>query len=217
MSLMTRRVFLAALPLSVAACTTSGPGSLPLLTRYAAPPEDYRQVYAAMNDGGVQVPAVDLNWIKPAFRRREVFFPTDEAPGTVIVDTPNRYLYLVEDGGKAMRYGIGVGREGFAWSGRAEIARKSKWPSWHPPVEMQARDDGARKWAGGMPGGIKNPLGARAHYLYQNGHDTLYRIHGTTEPWTIGSDVSSGCIRMVNQDVIDLFQRVKVGATVVVL
>lgn len=217
---MTRRAFVAALPLVAAACTPKGKTILAPLSsalHFPQPDGSYRAMYGATDDHGVAVPAVDLTRINPAFLRREVSYQTDEAPGTIVIDTADRYLYLVEDDGKAMRYGIGVGREGFAWSGTAEVERKAEWPSWHPPVEMQARDKRARKWAKGMPGGIENPLGARAHYLYQNGHDTLYRIHGTNEPWTIGSNVSSGCIRLINQDVIDLFQRVKVGTKVVVL
>ncbi len=116
-----------------------------------------------------------------------------------------------------MRYGIGVGRQGFGWSGAASIQRKQEWPNWNPPVEMQARDEKARLWAHGMPGGPENPLGARALYLYQNGRDTLYRIHGTNEPHSIGRAVSSGWSRMLNADIIDLYERVPVGTRVVVL
>lgn len=184
---------------------------------YPRPSAEYVAMYSEMRDGGFVVPAVDLTRVNPAFLRREVDFVTDEPIGTIIIDTPARYLYLVLGDGRAMRYGIGVGREGFAWAGSAVIRRKAKWPSWHPPVEMQARDPKARKWARGMPGGPDNPLGARAHYLYQGNVDTLYRIHGTVEPWTIGSNVSSGCIRLINQDVIDLFERVPVGTIVKVL
>lgn len=224
MSDVTRRFLLLALPGGLAACVATGGGLPPTAAevaghtgRYPQPPPGERALYAATQDSGRLVPATDLTLINPAFLRREVIYATDEAPGTIVVDTAKRYLYLVEGGGRALRYGIGVGREGFAWSGRATIARKAKWPSWYPPVEMQARDERARKWAHGMPGGIANPLGARAHYLYQNGRDTLFRIHGTSEPWTIGTNVSSGCIRMINQDVIDLYERVPVGTQVVVL
>ncbi len=140
--------------------------------------------------------------------------PTGERPGTITVDTQNRYLYLSMDGGKAMRYDVGVGREGFTWSGRATIARRAEWPAWTPPPEMlKRRPDLPRV----MEGGIDNPLGARAMYLYSNGRDTMFRIHGTNEPDTVGQAVSSGCIRLLNKDVVDLYSRVKVGAPVIVL
>jgi lipoprotein-anchoring transpeptidase ErfK/SrfK len=140
--------------------------------------------------------------------------PTDQAPGTITVDTPNRYLYLSLPDGKAVRYSVGVGREGFAWSGRTRIGRKEVWPDWTPPAAMlKRRPDLPRR----MEGGEENPLGARAMYLYSGDRDTMFRIHGSNEPWTIGHAVSSGCIRMLNDDVSDLFERVKVGTNVVVL
>jgi lipoprotein-anchoring transpeptidase ErfK/SrfK len=135
---------------------------------------------------------------------------TSEAPGTIIIDTANTYLYLVLPGGQAMRYGIGVGREGFIWSGVKTIERKAEWPDWTPPPEMIARSPYLPRFTAGGEG---NPLGARAMYL----SGSMYRIHGTNAPWTIGSKASSGCIRMVNEDVIDLYNRVKVGTKVVVL
>ncbi len=151
---------------------------------------------------------------RPAMDRRylpqTVSYDGKHAPGTVVIDTPNKFLYLVEDGGKAMRYGIGVGRPGFTWSGVKSITRKAEWPDWTPPPEMlQRRPDLPRH----MAGGPENPLGARAMYL----GTSLYRIHGSNEPWTIGTNVSSGCIRMRNEDVIDLYGRVKVGTKVVVI
>jgi lipoprotein-anchoring transpeptidase ErfK/SrfK len=146
-----------------------------------------------------------------------VSYETDEPSGTLIVDPDDRFLYLVLGEGKAKRYGIGVGREGFSWAGTAVIRRKAKWPSWLPPEEMQARDKEAAKWREGMPGGPENPLGARALYLYQGEADTLYRIHGTREPKSIGRAVSSGCIRMLNSDIIELYERVPIGTRVVVL
>ena len=147
---------------------------------------------------------------EPQFRRQEVDYTGPEAPGTIVVDTPDRFLFLVEPEGKALRYGIGVGRPGFEWSGVKRISRKSEWPDWTPPAQMLLRrPDLPRRMAGG-PG---NPLGARALYL----GSSLYRIHGTNEPSTIGHNVSSGCIRMMNADVIDLYDRVPVGTTVVVL
>jgi lipoprotein-anchoring transpeptidase ErfK/SrfK len=148
--------------------------------------------------------------IQPQFRRRTVDYRTSEAPGTVIVDTPNTYLYLVLGGGKAMRYGIGVGREGFTWAGVKTIERKAEWPDWTPPPEMIARQPYLPRFVAGGP---TNPLGARAMYL----GGSVYRIHGTNAPSTIGEHVSSGCIRMVNEDVIDLYDRVHVGSKVVVL
>ncbi len=140
--------------------------------------------------------------------------PTGERAGTITIDTKNRYLYLSMQGGKAMRYDVGVGREGFAWSGRAYIGRRAEWPSWTPPADMRLRRPDLPRV---MVGGLANPLGARAMYLYNSHGDTMFRIHGTNEPNTIGRAVSSGCIRLLNNDIIDLYDRVKVGATVVVL
>ncbi|SFK56023.1 L,D-transpeptidase catalytic domain [Methylocapsa palsarum] len=140
--------------------------------------------------------------------------PTSEAPGTIVIDTRSRHLYLVQPGGEAIQYGIGVGRQGFEWRGVARVGRKAEWPRWIPPKEMlQRRPDLPDQ----MEGGLENPLGARALYLYQGNRDTMFRIHGTNEPDSIGKAVSSGCIRMMNADVIDLYQRVGVGARVVVL
>jgi lipoprotein-anchoring transpeptidase ErfK/SrfK len=164
------------------------------------------------------VPKTDLSKIKPEFRRQVVDYNGPEHPGTIIVNADNRHLYYVLEGRTALRYGVGVGREGFEWAGRAKIARKAKWPSWHPPADMVARDPKAAPWANGMPGGPQNPLGARALYLYdENGRDTLYRIHGTNDPSSIGKAMSSGCIRMLNEDVEELFLRAPVGTPVVVL
>jgi lipoprotein-anchoring transpeptidase ErfK/SrfK len=143
-------------------------------------------------------------------RRQVVAYPTSEAAGTIVIDTPHTYLYLVLGGGKAMRYGIGVGREGFTWSGTQSITRKQEWPDWTPPPEMIRRQPYLPRFMAGGPG---NPLGARAMYL----GETVYRIHGTNAPDTIGHQVSSGCIRMVNDDVTDLYGRVNVGTKVVVL
>lgn len=147
-----------------------------------------------------------------------VAFPAEHPAGTVVVDPRNRFLYLVQGDGTALRYGVGVGKAGLAWSGKAEIARKAKWPSWTPTPNMIKRDPKKyAKYAGGVPGGPNNPLGARALYLYRNGRDTFYRIHGTNEPWTIGKAVSNGCIRMLNEHVSDLYERISIGAKVVVL
>ena len=164
-------------------------------------------------------PIVEVNpkSIKEPFRRQTVAYDGLETPGTVIVDPNHRQLYYVLEGGQAIRYGVGVGRAGFEWAGDAVIGMKRKWPRWLPPLEMVYRDANAAKWANGMPGGPQNPLGARALYLYADGEDTLYRIHGTNDPASIGKALSSGCIRMLNQDVADLFDRVKVNSHVVVL
>lgn len=152
-----------------------------------------------------------------AFKRQVVTFRTAEPPGTIIIDGNQHFLYLVQPGGQAIRYGIGVGRDGFGWAGKVRVGRMAEWPTWTPPAEMVARDANAAKWAAGMPGGPDNPLGPRAMYLYEGDNDTIYRIHGTVEPWTIGLDVSSGCIRLNNDDVVDLYSQVKVGAKVIVL
>lgn len=152
-----------------------------------------------------------------AFRSQVVRFRTAEKPGTIIIDGNQHFLYLVQPGHQAIRYGIGVGREGFGWAGIVRVGRTAEWPTWTPPAEMVARDPKARQWAAGMPGGPDNPLGARALYLYEGDSDTIYRIHGTPEPWTIGLDVSSGCIRMNNDDITDLHSRISVGAKVIVL
>jgi lipoprotein-anchoring transpeptidase ErfK/SrfK len=148
----------------------------------------------------------------PHFARYEMSDPTHEPPGTIVVETKERQLYLVQPGGKALRYGVSVGDEAYGWTGTATVDRKAEWPAWNPPVEM------IKRWphVHAMQGGPMNPLGARALYLTDHGRDTLYRIHGTNEPEKIGQAVSSGCIRMRNIDVVDLYNRVPVGASVIV-
>jgi lipoprotein-anchoring transpeptidase ErfK/SrfK len=167
-----------------------------------------------------QVSAKDAQYMKlapqaevdPRFDKYQIDNPTGEAPGTIVVDTKARQLYLVLPGGKAIRYGVAVGDEAFGWTGTAQIARKAEWPAWNPPAEM------VKRWphVHPMQGGPANPLGARALYLYQGDKDTLYRIHGTNEPEMIGRAVSSGCIRMRNIDVVDLYNRTPTGAKVIV-
>lgn len=155
--------------------------------------------------------------LDPRFMPQLVDFPYDYAIGTVVVDPRERFLYLVETTGVARRYGIGVGKAGRAFTGTAEVGRKAKWPRWRPTDNMIRREPKKyARYAGGVAGGPKNPLGSRALYLYRMGRDTLYRIHGTTEPWTIGRAVSNGCIRMLNEHVADLYERVPIGTTVVV-
>lgn len=176
-------------------------------------------MYGAVQDGPIVIPAVDVRRIDPEYFRQTVTVPPGipSQPGIVVVDPENKFLYLILGGNQAMRYGIGVGREGFAWSGTATVKSKQEWPKWFPPADMVARDPRAAPWTNGMPGGLNNPLGARALYLWQGNKDTLYRIHGTNEPWSIGHAVSSGCVRMFNQDVLDLYSRVPEGTKVIVL
>ena len=162
------------------------------------------------------VEPVNPRLIKKKYRRQMVDFDGNEDPGTLVVDPENRFLYHVLAYGQAKRYGVGVGRAGFAWAGNARIGMKRRWPRWVPPREMVDRDERARKWVNGQPGGPDNPLGARALYLYSNGADTLYRIHGTNEPKSIGLALSSGCIRMLNEDVAELFDNVIVRTPVTV-
>ena len=164
-----------------------------------------------------EIASVNLKSIPSQYRRQIVEFDGFEPPGTVIVNPHQRMLYLTLGDGKALRFGVGVGRDGFAWSGEALINMKRVWPRWVPPEEMVLRDKTAAKWANGMPGGPENPLGARALYLFANGEDTLYRIHGTNEPKSIGEAVSSGCIRLLNQDIAELYSRVPLGSKVIVL
>jgi lipoprotein-anchoring transpeptidase ErfK/SrfK len=193
--------------LAVSGCTTIGEGAAPP----AHPPS--AADYAAIEDGGYTIPAVPIEKVDKRYWRQSVPYKTTEKPGTIIVDTPDRFLYYVEPGGQAMRYGISVGKAGFAWEGDAYAAWKQEWPKWTPPKEMVERSPVLTKYAeDGMEPGLKNPLGARALYLFSpDGKDTLYRLHGTPEWRSIGKAASSGCIRLMNQDIIDLYNRVAVG------
>jgi lipoprotein-anchoring transpeptidase ErfK/SrfK len=173
---------------------------------YAARPNLQQQNLARPSEEDTDEPAT----LAPNLRRQIVNYPTTESAGTIVIDTPHTYLYYVLGGGRAIRYGIGIGRDGFTWSGTQTIARKAEWPDWTPPAEMIGRQPYLPRF---MAGGPSNPLGARAMYL----GDTIYRIHGTNAPETIGSRVSSGCIRLVNADVMDLYSRVNIGTKVVVL
>lgn len=189
-----------------------GRGADPYMGRHQiAPPDPYGappMMRARGEPGELAEPA--RRDMDPRFRRQVVEYEGDERPGTVIINTRERFLYLVQDDGKAIRYGIGVGRPGFTWAGVKEITSKREWPDWRPPPEMLKRRPDLPRY---MPGGPDNPLGARAMYL----GSSLYRIHGSNEPWTIGQAVSSGCIRMHNEDVVDLYQRVQVGTRVIVI
>ncbi|WP_132560258.1 L,D-transpeptidase [Rhizobium sullae] len=151
------------------------------------------------------------------YRRRQVQYNGNEQPGTIVVNTYERYLYLVEGGGSAVRYGVAVGEEGLTLKGRAAIGRKAEWPSWMPTASMIRRKPHLAQYAGGVSGGPHNPLGAAALYLYRGGQDTLFRLHGTNEPWLIGQAVSNGCIRLTNEDIVDLYNRVPVGTPVLVI
>ncbi|MFT4150904.1 MAG: L,D-transpeptidase [Paracoccaceae bacterium] len=202
----------ALLMLGVAACV---PATTP--TVEAPPVTVDGTTYAARSDSNFTVPALPVEQIPEQFRRQLVDYPTGEAPGTVIIDPAHRLLYYVSGKNQAIRYGIAVGAEGFGWSGVSDVANKRHWPTWTPPKEMIARKPELAKWADGQPGGPTNPLGARAIYLETSGVDYGYRIHGTPDWRSIGRNASSGCFRMINQDVMDLYERVQPGAKVVVL
>jgi lipoprotein-anchoring transpeptidase ErfK/SrfK len=176
----------------------------------------FTDAYGSKVDAGYQLPAIPIYKVPEQYRRQEVSFPTREEPGTIIVDTKDHHLYFVEGDGKAMRYGIGVGREGFTWKGATRVAMKREWPTWTPPSAMIKRQPELAKYREGMDPGLKNPLGARALYLFTKHGDTGYRLHGSPEWWSIGKNVSSGCIRLMNQDIIDLYNRADVGAKVIV-
>lgn len=210
---ISRRIVLAGLAASLAACQQT--------TSRSAKPEaalpSYAELYEPLPNEPFPVPGVPQGAIPARYVRQQVDYPTSERAGTIVVDPGAKFLYLVQEDGKAMRYGVGVGREGFGWNGAATIQMKRVWPRWTPPAEMILRQPELEEYRNGMTGGLSNPLGARALYLFQNGRDTLYRLHGTNEPRSIGSNVSSGCVRLVNQDIIDLFERVPVGTRVVVL
>ncbi|MCF3642880.1 L,D-transpeptidase [Rhizobium sp. TRM95111] len=192
-------------------------GMSALLAGCATGETSYRSNYAAVPDEPYPLKAIPFDKIAPDLRRQEVAYEAGYPAGTIVVDTPARRLYYVLGDGRAMRYGIGVGRNGYALAGTAYIGRKAEWPTWTPTGNMMRRDPRNRRFAGGMSPGLHNPLGARALYLYRGGNDTMFRIHGTNQPASIGQAMSSGCVRMLNHDVIDLFERAEVGGRVVVL
>jgi lipoprotein-anchoring transpeptidase ErfK/SrfK len=180
----------------------------------------HRAYYASIRDEGHTLPAIPYSRIDARYLRQEVDYQTNEAPGTIVVDTKQRFLFLVQPNGRAIRYGVGIGRDGLAWSGRGVIQWKAKWPRWTPPQEMVERQPELRKFAaaaGGADPGLNNPLGARALYIFKDGKDTLYRVHGTPDWQSVGKATSSGCVRMLNQDVIDLFERVPASSPIVVI
>jgi lipoprotein-anchoring transpeptidase ErfK/SrfK len=182
--------------------------AMAMLLAMLAPPDALAQRRSDADQPGYE-PTQDDERVDPKFARTVVFYRTAEAPGTIIVHTSERFLYVIQPGGRALRYGIGVGREGFQWQGLVKITRKQEWPDWTPPDEMIARQPYLPRWMAGGPG---NPMGARALYL----GTTVYRIHGTNQPWTIGSAVSSGCFRLTNPDVTDLYERIPVGTKVII-
>jgi lipoprotein-anchoring transpeptidase ErfK/SrfK len=224
---ISRRRFIAGaaatVSVGVAGCQSSPPPGPVAEATVSTYPSDFATMYGPVYGEPFPVPAIEPSNVDPAFMRKLVPYPTSEPAGTIVIDPAAHYLYSVRENGMAVRYGVGVGRQGFSWSGDATIEAKREWPDWYPPKEMIDRQPELDpiltdlQSGRGVPGGPKNPLGARAMYLYQNGKDTLYRIHGTFEPWTIGKSVSSGCIRMINQDVIDLYNRTPIGTRVVVL
>lgn len=175
------------------------------------------KLYGPVPNEKFPIPAADISKVNPKYYRRTVRYETKEAPGTIIVDPSNYYVYRIEDEGTATRYGANVGRSGFLWSGDAYVGRKSEWATWTPPKEMIQRQPEVAKYARGMPGGLDNPLGARTLHLYQNGSYTLYTIYATSDPESIGSGVTSGCVGLLSQDMIDLYSRTPVKTKVVVL
>lgn len=213
------------LAMSLGACTTTGttkntkidpaPAAQPRSYVVGDKPLDER--YPPDTNEPHKIKPLNTTAIPTQFQRTVVSYPSREVPGTIIVEPHNHYLYFIAGNGKAIRYGVGVGAAGLGFEGSTKLQFKRKWPRWTPTKDMIARNPGRyKKYADGVPGGPSSPLGARALYLFQNNVDTYYRIHGTTQPSSIGKSVSAGCIRMLNQDVIDLYERVGTGATVIV-
>jgi lipoprotein-anchoring transpeptidase ErfK/SrfK len=215
---LSRRSFVAGIPLLLVACQSKQKAAVQAgLNPLSDGTPDYASAYAPIRDGGFSLPGIQYQNFDPKYLRQTVFYPTNHPEGTIVVDPNKRYLYLIQPGGRAIRYGIGVGRAGFAWNGEAVIRFKREWPKWFPPEEMIERDPKLAKYKDGQDGGPSNPIGARGLYLWQGNKDTLYRIHSTNQPDSIGTNASSGCIRMWHQDIIDLYDRVELGTTVVVL
>lgn len=221
---LSRRAFLTGLTglgaLTLAGCSTGGTARL--ATAAVTParssiPLDVLAMYAARPEEDYPVPAADISMLQPAYWRQEVANPTGEPEGRVVVDTANYFLYFTLPEGRAMRYGVGLGRAGFEWSGKGHIAYKRKWPVWTPPAEMIERQPELEIYRNGQPPGLLNALGARALYIHQGSRDTLYRLHGTMDVASIGKAVSSGCVRLLFQDVIDLYERVPNGAPIMVV
>ncbi|WQO25989.1 L,D-transpeptidase [Microvirga lotononidis] len=206
---MIRRLMIAALlSAPLAACQTAQQQP-----NEVAATDDSAWYIGTMPDKPHDIPLVDRRRMDAKYARQTVDYKGPEKPGSIVVDIDERMLYLVQPEGKAVRYGVGVGKQGFSWKGIASVGRKGVWPNWSPTKTMVGIKPDLPRY---MEAGLDNPLGARALYLYQDGRDILFRIHGTNEPWSIGEQVSSGCVRMLNEDVADLYERVPVGATVYV-
>jgi lipoprotein-anchoring transpeptidase ErfK/SrfK len=213
---LSRRTFCGGICLVFAGCVTA-PQSPSSGVQQGI--DSYASIYGSVMDGSYAIPALELDLVaNHDLLRQEVAFPARYRPGTIVVNVTERRLYLVQSGGRALRYAVGVGREeAFNFRGSAVIGQKAEWPRWFPTADMIKRIPRYAAYAAGMPGGLGNPLGARALYLYVGNRDSYFRIHGMNEPTTIGGAVSSGCIRLFNQDIIDLYKRVPLGAPVVVL
>lgn len=217
---ISRRSLLIGLPFALGGCATSIiPVSVkPMAFRPARNPY-YEDMYGPVTSEPWPIAGVNLKKVNPKFLRQEVPYISSYTPGTVVVDPNERFAYLIQENNRALRYGVGVGKvEAFNFQGEATIAAKKEWPGWKPTPDMIAREpDRYGPLKDGLPGGPTSPLGPRALYLFRDGKDTFYRLHGTVEPWTIGTKVSSGCVRLFNQDIIDLYNRVPIGAKAVVL
>ena len=204
----TRRTLIAALALvPLAACQSRGP------VQVAQTDDEAAWYIGTKPDQPYDVPLVDTGRLDPKYRRQVVSYNGPEKPGTIVVDIDERQLTLVQAEGTAIRYGVGVGKLGFSWKGEARVGRKGVWPDWSPTTTMVSLNPDLPRT---RKGGLDNPLGARALYLYQGNRDILFRIHGTNEPWSIGEQMSSGCVRMLNEDIVDLYERVPVGTRVLV-
>ncbi|RFB77959.1 L,D-transpeptidase family protein [Methylovirgula sp. 4M-Z18] len=208
--LLNRRSFLLGSAVSLGALGLAGCADYMSLA-------EAQKVYGPVPDEKFPIPAVDVSKIDPKYYRKTVRYDSNEEVGTIVVDPANYYVYRIEGDGNATRYGANVGRQGFLWSGDAYVGRKAEWPTWTPPKEMIARQPEAGKYARGMPGGLENPLGARTLYLYQDGKYTLYTLYSTSDPETIGTNVTSGCTGLLSQDMIHLYSRTPVKTKVVVL
>jgi lipoprotein-anchoring transpeptidase ErfK/SrfK len=210
--LLNRRSFLLASAASLGAVGLAGCNTTDGISQAEA-----AKMYGALPHEKFPVPAVDVSKVDPKYYRQTVRYEADEAPGTIVVDPSNYFVYRIEGDGVATRYGANVGRQGFLWSGDAYVGRKAEWPVWTPPKEMMLRQPETRKYAGGMPGGLENPLGARTLYLYQNGAYTLYTIYATIDAESIGTNLTSGCTGLLTQDMLDLYERTPVKTKVIVL
>ena len=209
---LSRRSFLAGSALGIGALSLGGCGTTDTLLMAEA-----AKTYGPMPNEKFPIPAVDVSKVKPKYYRRTVQYASSEAPGTIVVDPANYYVYRIEGDGTATRYGANVGRQGFLWNGNAYVGRKSEWATWTPPKEMIRRQPEAAKYARGMPGGLDNPLGARTLHLYQNGAYTLYTIYASSDAESIGTGITSGCVGLLSQDMIHLYARTPVKTKVVVL